>query len=61
MPAVDQLLDPLAGGQPALFVLPLDGRLAAAEANIGFLLGELSEEIGERCLVSVRHRRGESG
>ena len=42
---IDQLFDPLAGSQAMLFVLPLDGRLPAAKSNIGFLLGELLDEI----------------
>ena len=34
---IEQLRDPLAGRQPAFGVLPLDGRRAAAQANLLFL------------------------
>ena len=56
VPGIDQLFDPLAGGEAVLLVLPLDGRLAAAEADIGFLLGELGDEFGQRWLGEVGHR-----
>ena len=38
---VDELGDALAGGEPALLVLALDGLRAAAEADRGFLGGEV--------------------
>ena len=45
---IDQFLNPLARRQPLFFVLPLDRRLPAAQPDVGFLLGELSDELHQR-------------
>ena len=53
---IDQLIDPLARGEAVFFVLAGDGSLAAAETDIGLLLGELSDDDVLLLGLRIRYR-----
>ncbi len=54
---IDQLFDPLARSQSLFFMLAIDRGLAAAETNVGFLLGQLGDEFDQGSFYVTGHER----